>query len=103
MKEQKMVSQIASLLGVPASTLRYWDTEGLVRFERSDENQYRVPTVDTILDICDVMLYHRFVDPDTTNSQYSADGAGNAPGFAAQYEKKVIGTDKEFAGLGRAD
>lgn len=57
MKEQKMVSQIASLLGVPASTLRYWDTEGLVRFERSDENQYRVPTVDTILDICDVMLY----------------------------------------------
>lgn len=23
----------------------------------SDENQYRVPTVDTILDICDVMLY----------------------------------------------
>lgn len=63
MKEQKLVSYIASLLGVPASTLRYWDAEGLLRFERSGENRYRVPTVDTILDICDVMFYRSLSIP----------------------------------------
>ena len=45
------------LFHLPASALRYWDDEGLIRFERSKDNHYRCPTSQTMLDICDVIFY----------------------------------------------
>lgn len=57
MKQINRIKEVSELLHIPASALRYWDDEGLIRFERSDDNNYRYPTTQTMLDICDVMFY----------------------------------------------
>ncbi|CAH0417624.1 MerR family transcriptional regulator [Periweissella ghanensis] len=49
------ISDVSKALGIPASTLRYWDKQGLLRFERG-ANNYREFSFETMLDICNVML-----------------------------------------------
>lgn len=56
MNEQQTLKKLAALFHIAPSALRYWDKEGLIRFERSEENNYRYPTWKTMLDICDVLL-----------------------------------------------
>ena len=57
MNEKESISKAARLFHVPASALRYWDHEGLIRFERDGENGYRRLTLNTLMDISEVMLY----------------------------------------------
>lgn len=56
MSKKDTIHQVAELFHVAPSALRYWDQEGLVRFERSPDNGYRVPSFQTMLDICDVLF-----------------------------------------------
>ena len=39
----KLTKKLADLFHVAPSALRYWDNEGLIRFERSTDNNYRMP------------------------------------------------------------
>ena len=57
MKHISRIKEVSELFHLPASALRYWDDEGLIRFERSKDNHYRCPTSQTMLDICDVIFY----------------------------------------------
>ncbi|NLB89682.1 MAG: MerR family transcriptional regulator, partial [Clostridiales bacterium] len=51
------IGEVAKILGVAPSKLRYWDTKGLIRLERNQENNYRTFSFQTIMDICDVIFY----------------------------------------------
>lgn len=51
------ISDVSKSLGIPASTLRYWDKEGLIQFERDGDNNYRRFSFQTMLDICEIMLF----------------------------------------------
>lgn len=57
------ISRVAELLHLPASTLRYWDRCGLLRFERDPSNGYRRFSGQTVIDICDVALYRDMAIP----------------------------------------
>lgn len=57
MKHISRIKEVSELFHLPASALRYWDDEGLIRFERSKDNHYRCLTSQTMLDICDVIFY----------------------------------------------
>lgn len=46
---------VTKILNVPASTLRYWDKQGLVRFERHWQNDYRQISAETLLRLLDVI------------------------------------------------
>lgn len=59
MRHQDHISRLSRLFGIAPSALRYWDAEGLIRFERAPENQYRVPTAQTMMDISDVLLHRK--------------------------------------------
>lgn len=50
-------SDVAKMLEIPASTLRYWDKEGLVRFERRLNNDYRQVSRNTLMTLLDVLDY----------------------------------------------
>lgn len=63
MEEYGHITNVAKLFHIAPSALRYWDEAGLVRFERGADNNYRIPTVQTFLDICDVLLYRRLSIP----------------------------------------
>lgn len=54
--EQKLFARLADTFHIAPSALRYWDKMGLVHFERSPENNYRYPTMQTMLELCDVLL-----------------------------------------------
>lgn len=54
---------VSKILNIPASTLRYWDKEGLVAFERNWQNDYRQVSVNTLLDLLDVLDYREMDVP----------------------------------------
>ena len=43
MKQINRIKEVSELFHIPSSALRYWDDEGLVRFERTADNNYRRP------------------------------------------------------------
>lgn len=51
------ISRLADIMGLNASTLRFWERENLIRFERNSENNYREPTVQNILQIWDIIMF----------------------------------------------
>lgn len=48
------LKEVSDLLGIPSSTLRYWDKEGLVKFERDWQNDYRKVSTDTLMTLLDI-------------------------------------------------
>ncbi len=62
MDDQQTIRQLAELFRIAPSALRYWDQEGLIRFERA-ENNYRMATWKTMMDICDVALHRKLSIP----------------------------------------
>ena len=57
MKNRNYIGEISDLFQIPSSTLRYWENQSLIEFSRGEENNYRFPSFQTILDIWDIMLY----------------------------------------------
>lgn len=57
MKKRNNIAEVSGLFHISTSALRYWDEEGLIRFERSPDNNYRYTTFQTMMDICDVLFY----------------------------------------------
>ena len=57
MEEIDSITALARLFRTSSSALRYWDKEGLIRFERNRDNHYRVPTMQTLVTLGEVMLY----------------------------------------------
>lgn len=51
------IKQASELLGIPSSTLRYWEKEGLISLHRNDGNEYRQFSKEDLLSIFDVQLY----------------------------------------------
>lgn len=47
------ISTISETLGIPASTLRYWESMGLISLSRCDNN-YREYTYSSLLDLSDI-------------------------------------------------
>lgn len=63
MKKEFRISEIADLFDVPISTLRYWEKEGLVHFERLEGNNYRTASMVTIRNLCDITFYRKLSVP----------------------------------------
>ncbi len=57
MKKSFSIGEISELLGIPKSTLRYWERAGLIRSPRNDENNYREYYPSTIYTISDLAHY----------------------------------------------
>lgn len=57
------LQEISKILGIPTSTLRYWDKEGLVAFKRNLQNDYRQVSLFTLLDLLDVLDYREMEMP----------------------------------------
>ena len=47
------ISTVSETFGIPASTLRYWESMGLISLSRR-ENNYREYTYSSLLDLCDI-------------------------------------------------
>ncbi|WP_052131420.1 helix-turn-helix domain-containing protein [Planococcus sp. CAU13] len=63
MEKTITITEVSKALGIPASTLRYWDKQGVLRFERNNENNYRQFSFQTMVDICDIIFYRELEVP----------------------------------------
>lgn len=57
MKNSFSIGEISELLGIPKSTLRYWESEGLISMPRDDDNNYRRYNPSSIYTISDLAHY----------------------------------------------
>lgn len=57
MEKTFRIGEIAEILGVPASRLRYWESVGLLDCGREAENQYRAYEAGDLMRISDLMFY----------------------------------------------
>lgn len=51
------LDEIAKSFNIPKSTLRYWESEGLISSKRNKDNDYREYTYEDIVIICDILFY----------------------------------------------
>lgn len=57
------IKEISELFNIPKSTLRYWESEGLISSIRNDNNNYREYTNDNLVKICDIIFYRNLNIP----------------------------------------
>lgn len=63
MKENYSIKEISDLFNIPKSTLRYWDTEDLIRIERNSQNGYRIYTEPQLLELSDIQFFRNLNVP----------------------------------------
>ncbi len=54
MRNSYSIGEISELLGIPKSTLRYWESEGLIEKQRDDVNNYRQYYPSSVFTISDL-------------------------------------------------
>ncbi|MHB8130186.1 MAG: MerR family transcriptional regulator, partial [Mobilitalea sp.] len=54
MRNSFSIGEISELLGIPKSTLRYWESEGLIEKQRDDINNYRQYYSSSVFTISDL-------------------------------------------------
>ncbi|MHC5217008.1 MerR family transcriptional regulator [Enterococcus sp. LJL128] len=57
------VSQVADMLKLPASMIRYWDDQGLIHSTRHPENDYRLFSLEDVILISDIDFYRKLGTP----------------------------------------
>jgi DNA-binding transcriptional MerR regulator len=57
MKKSFTIGEISELLGIPKSTLRYWERAGLIHSPRNNDNNYRKYYPSTVYTISDLAHY----------------------------------------------
>lgn len=57
MDKQFQIGQIAHFFNLPASTLRYWESEGILSANKNAENNYRKYTISDLMTLSDVIFY----------------------------------------------
>lgn len=57
MKRKYSIHMMSKIFGIPKSTLRYWESERLIRMNRNDENNYREYSISTMFEIIDIITY----------------------------------------------
>lgn len=63
MSKNEYIGTMSELFGVPIPTLRYWEKEGLVNFNRSPDNNYRAWSMRTLRNLCDITFYRKLSLP----------------------------------------
>ena len=57
MSKRYTLDKISKLFQIPKSTLRYWESEGLISSIRNEENDYREYDTNNLVEICDIKFY----------------------------------------------
>lgn len=57
MDKQFQIGQIARFFNLPASTLRYWESEGILSTNKNANNNYREYTISDLMTLSDVIFY----------------------------------------------
>lgn len=96
MNDSFSIGKIAKLFHVPPSKLRYWDDAGLLRFDRAPGSNYRVPSFQTMMDLCEVIFCRSISIP---TQEIKALSAMDEAQMAALLEKNKERLEQEAKAL----
>lgn len=65
------IKDAARYLDVAPSTLRYWESEGLIRTERNPENDYRQYSLHSLIDASEIAFYRKLGVPVKELKEYN--------------------------------
>lgn len=51
------INEVAQLLRVPAATIRYWESENLIRVFRDEENDYRLFSLSSVIELSNISFF----------------------------------------------
>ena len=57
------IGEIAKLFQIPTSTIRYWEEKEIFSAKRNEDNDYREYTIQTIIELLDVVFYRNLNIP----------------------------------------
>lgn len=63
MKEKNYIGKLSTFSKIPSSTLRYWESQSLIKFPRDKENNYRSATLKTLLNIWYISFFKELSIP----------------------------------------
>ena len=52
-----LINEIASILHIPASTIRFWEQKGIIRLKKNKSSNYREFTISDLMTLSDIKLY----------------------------------------------
>lgn len=57
MKKQFHIGEISEFFNLPASTLRHWESTGILTPKKNHENNYREYTIEDFMNLSDIIFY----------------------------------------------
>lgn len=91
MNEQRSydIKEAARHVGVPASTLRYWESKGLIRAGRNPENDYRRYSLHDLIEASEIAFYRKLNVPAKELESYPALSAHELDNALARTETDI--------------
>lgn len=86
------IGEISRFFHLPASTLRYWEDQGVITPQKNKDNQYRTYTVSDLMTISDIIFYKSLGIP----LRNIRDMEGKTPDLQKQlFEQKIKALEDE--------
>ncbi|MFV0560574.1 MAG: MerR family transcriptional regulator [Enterococcus sp.] len=63
MTDKLLINEVAQLLNIEPSTIRYWEKQGLVHLIRDEDNNYRYFDNHSLVELMDIMFYRKLQIP----------------------------------------
>lgn len=70
MEEKLLINEVASLLDVDPSSIRYWESKGLLHLQRDNVNGYRYFDLKALIEILDIIFFRKMQLPIKVLSQH---------------------------------
>ena len=83
------IGEIAKLFDISASTIRYWEEEGLLSTKRNDMNGYREFDMESIIELTDIIFYRNLNVPIKKMKEFTQLSPENLYGTLDETETKV--------------
>lgn len=98
-KDRFTIKEASRLIGVEASTLRYWDNEGLIRVDRDAENEYRQFSIHALIEASEIAFYRTLGVPIKTLKNYHDLSVKAFEGILDETQRKTKDQIKELEGV----
>lgn len=95
-RERRHISEAAEAMGVAPSALRFWESEGLINFERARDNNYREPSAQNLLQLFDIVLYRSL---DIPIAQIKSCFGADRRELASIFERNAAAVAEKIAAL----
>lgn len=70
MEEKLLINEVASLLNIEPSAIRYWESKGLLHLQRDNVNGYRYFDLKALIEILDIIFFRKMQLPIKVLSQH---------------------------------